>query len=255
MNYNFSQPDAVFPLHKDLAEVSAITAIDSLRLVAVADDKDNLFFINHMGQLLDRVPLDKVRDYEGLALVGNELYATVGKGNLFKFNGWRTQGNLVNEKLSLPGLDSSDDTEGLAFDKTGNRLLVACKEQSPNEKEIYEYKLDGSGLNRNPVYKVRLSDLQTHAGNLLTKFKPSALAVHPTDHSFYILSSNRPAIAVMDRNGNITATDPLDPVLFPQPEGLAFLPNGDLFISNEDAAKKGEVQKAFASLLRFNATP
>ena len=46
-------------------------------------------------------------------------------------------------------------------------------------------------------------------------------------------------------NGNIEYLERLDKDLFTQPEGITFMKNGDMFISNEGG-------KAEATLIRFN---
>ena len=79
----------------------------------------------------------------------------------------------------------------------------------------------------------------------LDGFKPSALAVHPITGELFVLSSVLKVLVVLAEDGSITAVLPLDGELLEQPEGMAFLPNGDLFISSEGVKKK-------ARLLRFN---
>ena len=49
----------------------------------------------------------------------------------------------------------------------------------------------------------------------------------------------------MNQEGTLEAIWQLPEDLFPQPEGIAFLPDGDLFISNEGRGGK-------ANILRFN---
>ena len=50
---------------------------------------------------------------------------------------------------------------------------------------------------------------------------------------------------VFDMNGKIQYLQKLDSKLFPQPEGIAFMNNGDLLISNEG-------RKDLATIVRFN---
>ncbi|MCE9539851.1 MAG: hypothetical protein K8R85_11630, partial [Bacteroidetes bacterium] len=75
-------------------------------------------------------------------------------------------------------------------------------------------------------------------------FRPSAISVHPFSHLIYILSSSDKLLLVMNEKGNIIHLFALDPVLFNKAEGITFLPNGDMLISNE-------AQKGKPTLLKF----
>ncbi|HRT54528.1 MAG TPA: hypothetical protein P5291_10630, partial [Flavobacteriales bacterium] len=77
------------------------------------------------------------------------------------------------------------------------------------------------------------------------RFSPSAVAIHPRTGQLYVLSADDRLLAIygdaLERVTPLPATDHY------KPEGLAFLPNGDLLISSE-GDKKGLVQ---ASIVRF----
>ena len=69
------------------------------------------------------------------------------------------------------------------------------------------------------------------------RFKPSAIALHPHRDELWVLSAATRALAVVSLDGALRAAYPLprDPLY--QPEGLAFLPNGDLLIASEGVDK------------------
>ena len=77
------------------------------------------------------------------------------------------------------------------------------------------------------------------------KFEPSAAAIHPVNKRLYILSSAGQLLVITDTRGQVAEAYDLNPDLFPQAEGIAFAPNGDMYISNE--GKSGA-----PTLLRFS---
>ncbi|HTN37416.1 MAG TPA: SdiA-regulated domain-containing protein [Arachidicoccus sp.] len=75
-------------------------------------------------------------------------------------------------------------------------------------------------------------------------FKPSALSWNNRDQRWFVLSSVNKLLVLADANWQVQEVYPLDPALFPQPEGIAFDSTGDLYISNEGpAGEKGTILK------------
>ena len=129
-----------------------------------------------------------------------------------------------------------------------------------HKKAVYSFDLETQKLNDLPAIIIDLKEIEALTpDNPLNKtirrltspladlsgFKPAALAVHPITGQIFIISSVRKVLLAYNRNGTLEALWVLSEDLFRQPEGLAFLPNGDLFISNEGGNGK-------ATLLRFN---
>jgi uncharacterized protein YjiK len=76
-------------------------------------------------------------------------------------------------------------------------------------------------------------------------FKPSGLARNPLNNQWYIISSVNKMLLVTDAQWKPLHAYPLNPVLFTQPEGIAFDKSGNLYIANE----KGNA--ATGSILQF----
>ena len=264
--YTFDRPDTLFRLPNSLREISGLTVLDDQTLGAVQDEKGKLYLLNiHTGEVEDDPRFDKDGDYEGLARVGDRVFVLRSNGTLYEITNWRAK-KLETVKHKTP-LGAKHDTEGLAYDATNARLLIACKEFAgkglKNRKAIYAFDLETETLLDEPVFTIdtRAFTEQTDAGGIndqirravqpaidLSGFKPSALGLHPITGELYVLSSVRKALVVLNAEGVITAVWVLPKKRFRQPEGLAFLPNGDLFIASEGSGKK-------AVLMRFNYHP
>ena len=72
---------------------------------------------------------------------------------------------------------------------------------------------------------------------------PSGIAIHPISGKTYLLAHVGKALIVFDENGEIEEYMPLNPSLFPQPEGICFNQQGDLFISNEASFSRPSILK------------
>jgi uncharacterized protein YjiK len=51
------------------------------------------------------------------------------------------------------------------------------------------------------------------------------------------------AIIVLNRKGEIVAYQPLEKDILPQPEGMAFAPDGTLYISSEGGEGSGKIMR------------
>ena len=260
--YDFSNPEAQFILPASLNEISGLTLLDTMQLAAVQDEDGRIFRIAlETGQVTGSAKFASKGDYEGIERVGDRLFVLESNGTLYEVKHPFTEGQKVRKHRTW--LSSRYDTEGLAYDPVGHRLLIACKEYPgkgmKRTRTIYAFDPDTGHLDKAPAFKIDFEEMQ-HAVSRDTSptqrlrdfldplvdiqhFKPSALAMHPLTGAYLVLSSVLKVVVVVSPDGTISDVWPLPGALFPQPEGLAILPNGDLFISNEGRP---------ATLLRFH---
>ncbi|MFV1979699.1 MAG: SdiA-regulated domain-containing protein [Rhodothermia bacterium] len=262
--YELSTPDAEFKLDNDLVEISGLTVFDEGHLAAVEDEHGRFYVIDFETGNLDEVHRFAAKDdYEGIEMAGKRLFALRSDGQIREIEDYDTD-DPDSDKIKTP-LGAKCDAEGLAFDADRNRLLIACKEYPgkglKRKRAIYALDLESMELSDRPVYTISTREVSPDAGSAgdaikdfvyplvdLDGFKPSALAIHPVTKDIFVLSSVLKVIVVLTQDGSIRAILPLDKDMLEQPEGMAFLPNGDLFISSEGVRRK-------ARLVRFNYRP
>ncbi|PAP76285.1 SdiA-regulated domain-containing protein [Rubrivirga marina] len=244
--YRLDAPDAVLELPAELQEISGLTVLPSGRLGAVQDETGTVFEVDPAtGAIVDRLDFEGAGDFEGVELVpGDAVWALRSDGDLYRLARDSTGAPTV-RRIETP-LRNRNDTEGLAYDAAGGRLLIACKEwpgEDPDTgdnyadvRTLYAFDLDTETLSERPVVSLPRA-LVDGAVN----FRPSALAVHPTTGHLYILSSVRTAIAVVDMDGEVLGVLDFPPGLVAQPEGLAFTADGTLYVASEGGAGPGRL--------------
>lgn len=233
--YDFSRPAAVFELGKKLTEISGLTVLDEGHLGAVQDEDGRFYVLNLLtGERERDAKFASDGDFEGLARVGERLYILRSDGELYEIEDWRAE-DIDDEKYDLD-LPKGCDAEGLAYDEDAARLLIACKEKAGKDRDghraIFAFDLVHRALVETPAFLLDLSALGEELSDP-KKFKPSGLAVHPVTRQIYVLSSVEKALVVLERNGVVAVVWPLPEDSLEQPEGIAFLPGGDLFIASE----------------------
>ena len=238
--YAFERPVAAFELSDELMEISGLAVVGDGRLAAVQDEDGILFLLDAAtGSITGRIAFGDGGDYEGVELVDDRIFVLRSNGNLIELSGW--QEDRIESISYKTGLKASNDTEGLAYDAAGGRLLVVTKEDpgkgldEDRHRGIYAFDLGTGELSKDAALVIDLDQIRSALPGLKA-FKPSALAVHPESGDVYVLSSTEQALVALDDSGRVRHAWKLSPEQFEQPEGLAFLPDGDLLISSEGVA-------------------
>ena len=227
-------------LPKELNEISGIVWIDH-NTFACVQDEDGIIFIYDSDErsVIDKIPFAGNGDYEAIALEKNNLYIMQSDGLLYEIKDWTATNKIVSSHQT--GFTSSNNMESLTYSKKDQSLLTVPKDkdQKDDYKGIYKISLDSKKANVNaPSYKIEMnaSALKDYRGKKLQKtFNPSEIAVHPKTNDIYVLEGKSPKLLILDQEGVLKTVYKLDEINFPQPEGMTFSEEGDLYISNEAA--------------------
>lgn len=263
--YNLNNPAGHFKLPKDLTEISGITEYGNNYLLCVQDEKGKIYVYDLTEhEIVEEVKFYEKGDFEDIALVGDDIYVLKSNGTLYRVTDFNLKSQNT-EKIKTH-LTDLNNTEGLTYDSTYNQLLIACKglpgktgKDYEGHKAIYAFDLDSMELEREPYVLISsdsikkfiyqdatvqfVEDINQFVDPITGSFTilPSAIAIHPSNNYLYILSSPAELLIVMDRQGNLKHLQKLELDLFIQPEGMTFLRNGTLLISNEGKKGKGNI--------------
>lgn len=251
--FNFKKPAFVLNLPFELREISGVTDI-SPNEVACVQDENGIIFIYDLEKdsICNQFHFGNNGDYEGLTKVENTYYVLRSDAVLMEINAPWDSSSITETKLNLPGWNH----EGLCYDERDNRLLIAPKSkmgkgpQFKDSRAIFTIDLATKKLNETPLFIISIAEIESfaNANNLplpqkisknsmdsisALKFMPSSIAVHPKTNEIYIISAVDHTLAVFEKNGKLMNYVLLDPLLFSKPEGITFLSNGDLIITNE----------------------
>lgn len=253
--YDLRRPDAVFTLPAELAEISALTDVDDRTVACVQDEAATLYFISVTdGSVRSTLPFSGPADMEGLTRVNGDFFALRSDGLVHHLRMRAQQAAL--DVLDTFHLDVENrNIEGLGFDPVTGKVLVSPKDFVKGDKELRDERLLYAFDPADATHKVRVAlrlsvaavvaqaraagiavpERTTPNGRVVpaVKLRPSSVAVHPTTGHYYLLSAADRLLLVVDRSARLVALEQLDPGLLPKPEGITFLPNGDLVLSSE----------------------
>jgi uncharacterized protein YjiK len=238
VSYDFQNPAKSMVLPDSLKEISGLSFYRESQLACVNDEKGTVFIYDlQKEQIIEQIEIGNDADYEGIEVVDNEIFTMKSNGKIkgFKINGGEER------KIDCTH-DDVVEYEGLGYNPRTKSLLLVTKElkKDKNDKKIiYAYHLEKETFTKN----ISISDDIIKGSNGKKAFAPSGIAVHPLTGELYVISSQGKKLLILSAEGEKLALIGLDEKLFPQPEGICFAPNGDLYISSEGEDGDGHILK------------
>ena len=227
-------------LGKVLNEISGLSYnTDNNTLLAISDSKEKIFELSidrrKLKDYTDRV-VGAHSDLEDLVKVDSTIYLLGSKGIIYIVPA-RRHNDTVGVKGYPLSADQTNDFETLYFDPNSNGLIMLCKTcasaTSDDIHSAYRFDLKSKKFDSSVFYAIDEKDVKNVLKDDKAKFKPSAAAIHPVSKRLFILSSAGNLLVVANLHGQVIEAYHLNPIDFPQPEGITFDANGTMYISNE----------------------
>ena len=245
--YRLDAPAERIFLPDVLREVSGVAVIDRNTLAFVQDEKGIVFLYDFQKRTIKReILFTDEGDFEDLAMVNNTIYVLRSDGTLYEITNFNSPDYQVRSyKTGIP----CKDNEGLCYDPKNNRLLIGCKgkiekEELENKRVVYAFDLKLKKLIKNPVFvfdpravrkftKDKKVNLQGKDEDHELSLRTSAIGINPLNGRLYLLSADDYCLFVFSEKGKTEFIISLDKELYNKAEGLAFLPDGKLLVTNE----------------------
>ena len=239
--YVMPRPHKIF-LEKKVNEISGLFYLQNENaMLAVADNKQKIYRVTQDGKVGDywEDEFGPQADYEDIVKVDSTVYVLISDGTIVE--AVRTDSGL-NVKNYPFWSEKKNDFETMYYDPSIKSLVILCKYCKESDKETtpaaFRFDLAGKKFDTNPYFTISTKDVMKTLKDGQADFKPSAAAIHPLEKRLYILASAGNLMVVTDLQGKVQQVFRLNPTLYPQAEGIAFAPNGDIYIANE--AKLGK---------------
>ena len=235
--YDIRKPDNR-ELGKSVNEISGLTFnTDDSSLLAVSDSKRKIFQIDLSREKLKDYAekMYTQSDFEDLVKIDTNIYVLISDGTIIA--------------MPLHVADSSrtivyptpfrgkNDFETMYYDPDANGLIIICKEceeeKGQHKRTAYRFNLAEKAFDDPPFYSISTADVKALVKNDDAEFRPSAAAIHPIEKRLYILASAGSLLVITDVRGKVLEAFNLNPDIYPQPEGMAFSPDGTMYVSNE----------------------
>lgn len=237
--YNPATKEVVV-LDKELLEISGINYMGDGKLVGINDEDGKIYIINPDGSYKVST-FGRKRDYEDVVKYGDFYFVLESNGNIHRV------------PVSAPNSEEEFEFErkkkiefeSLYFDPSINKLMLLSKEQRESKKGILVFSFDPVTLeySDDPVFMISFNDIEKAMKDHNTVCKPSAAAINPISNKLFVIASVGKVLIQCNIRGEVEKAYQINPSHFPQPEGICFAPNGDMYISNEGVDGKATIRK------------
>jgi len=239
-NYRITDSsNEIIKLPKELNEISGLASIGSKNILMHNDEENTVYVFNINEKKLIRKIIpggNKFNDdFEGIAFYKDTIYLMTSGGKIYSF----LLSKNYPEIISINKLNGNDkkDFEGFCYDYHTGTLLIANKiepgKNIKDERIIISYDPERKKFSKSPVIRIKLKELKKKFG--IENFSPTALEINPLNKHIFILSSHEKCIIETTHNGDILNCEKLNHKEHPQPEGLTFLEDLTMIISDEAA--------------------
>lgn len=253
-SYDLDRVENKYFLPYVLEEVSGLTYYQDDQVAMINDEEGRLFIYDLKKRDIDKaIRFAGSGDYEGLEIIDQTAWVLKSNGDLYHFEISEAR-DVDADKIETP-LSKDNDVEGLGYDPERNRLMLVCKGKSEINKHkidgqaVYGYDLDQEDFKKNPEFVISRKKLESFYETSKDRaydegkitFRPSGIALHPFERRWYLIASTGKLLIVVDDDGEIRASYPIPPRLLSQPEGICFLPNGNMLIASEGEGDRGYI--------------
>lgn len=231
-------------LQDDLEEISGLQWVGDDQLWAIEDESSIIYKIDPKnGKILKKRKFAKNKDIEDLLELNGVAWVLQSNGTLYEVESPLTKYEET-KKYTFP-IKEKRDFEAIVASQTESALYIFCKacrwDGSPEQASVFRFDLETKSYDSIPIAILKRDEIQpllTSQKKELLDIQPSAVAFHPIENQFYILSSSGNWLLITDKKFSPKEAYRLEPRLFKQPEGITFDTKGNMYISNE--AQDGE---------------
>ena len=182
------------------------------------------------------------KDFEDIDVLKDSVYMITSDGVLYKFSLHDGKDEIPFEKIKT-GLDRKNNIEGLCFDPKTNSFLFACKDYPgkgyKDYRAVYEFDIVNKKLKPEPRFLISLEQLKQEYD--IKDFSPSGIELHKKSGHFFLISASPEVIIELDSKGNLINAKKFNDKIHKQPEGITFLNNNSMVISDEAKDKKAKI--------------
>lgn len=232
-------------LKDEVKEISGMVFLkDGQKMASVNDEEPKIFVVDYANKdTTTSITFgEKGGDFEDIVADEKYYYVLESRGRIYRVPRPGTTDSIVIFKMAI----KNADFEAMYLDSAKHRIVMLCKScpdyDKSKSKPAFSFDLVTKEFSTEPIFTIDVARIRKLLKSPNFGAKPSAAAVHPIlNKVFIVCSQDGKGLLICSLEGHVEHAIFLDESLFPQPEGITFAPNGDLYISNEGLYQPGSI--------------
>jgi uncharacterized protein YjiK len=228
-------------LPHSLREISDLSVSADGRVFAVNDERGIVFELDgRRGTVVKSFSLGApaIRgDFEGLTIVDGRFFLITSEGRLYETREGEDRAAVAYTSYDT-GLRAKCEIEGLTYEPSDRSLIIACKRPYDPALRgfvtLFRWSIDRKGLATQPRISIPLEEVIRGTG--AKGFSASAVVREPSTGHYVAVAGPQRVIAEFTPAGAAVAARQLHRRTHRQPEGIAFLGDSAVLISDEGGA-------------------
>ncbi|PUZ22160.1 SdiA-regulated [Chitinophaga costaii] len=252
--YDLAHPQR-FRVRESMQEISGLVFYqDEQHFIGENDEEGRLYMMDiRADKRYQHWKFAKSGDYEDVLFTGKDWVVLKSDGSLYVVKDMFTD-STSSMAYEFPAEQAGQhEFEAAYYDPRTNHIVVLCKncieDKHLQRSSAYQFDMATLQYDKKPVYSLDGKAVQDKVKEDIKRIRPSAAAIHPIEKRLYILASVNHLLIIASLDGKIEEVYPLRHTIYNQPEGLAFAPNGDMYISNESG------QQSSANIMKLVYKP
>lgn len=232
----------VFVLKKRLLEISGLVYLGDNRVAAINDEKGDLFIVDIKDNSDQKYAFKGKGDYEDIAKTDSMFYVLESNGDVYEVS---NPPHVRSSVFHFTNKPKKTEFETLVWYKQLNKLVLISKEQRSRWAGIsaYTFDLATQQFDSTVLFHIPEKEILQKLEDYSAECKPSGGAIHPLTGKLFLIASVGKSLLQCTADGKLEKIYKLNPAQFPQPEGINFAANGDMYISNEGLDGKATILK------------
>ena len=240
---NTSEGELQLLLPKPLREISGLAELPDGRLLAVADEKAQVYSIDIQAQSVNKFtafgePAEK-GDFEGIAVIDQMVYLVTSDGVI-----WQQSIDAPPEDFETfdTKIGKQCEVEGLAAIKEQNGLLIVCKQARKKKLNghlvVFRWSITDKTLDTNPMI------LRSYASLGLPDVNPSGLTLTADAKRLFFVAARQQYFFETTLSGDVVRQGKFPhPKTHPQTEGVVITAENTLYLADEGDKKGGTITR------------
>jgi len=226
-----------------LREISGLAVTDDGRVLAHDDERGVIYELDYRrGAIVKAFSLGAPPihgDFEGIAVAGPRIFLMTSTGLLYETREGRDGASVPYVRYDT-GLGALCELEGLAYEPADRTLVIPCKRPHTRALVGMVTLFRWSVEQRRPAAsRVSIGLAAIVSGTGTRGFAPSAVERDPRSGHYVVVAGPERAVAEVTRDGALVAARLLPRGLHRQPEGITFVGDSVVLISDEGGDRRG----------------